>query len=76
MNYKNDCIAAENIPNLSLCCRVEGAILPITDKVDLNGNLVLVNNITPFNETSCKYIITAGSCVRYVDIVILPKIQL
>jgi hypothetical protein len=76
MNYKSG-VAGENLPNYSVCVRDGNIILPIKYKTDLNGNLVLVDNIIPY---TCKddeeYIIPKGTEIRYVDIAIVPKLNL
>jgi hypothetical protein len=75
MNYKSG-IASENIANYSVCIRDGMNITPLKHKNDLNGNLVLVNNIIPYTCKEENYIIPKGSEVRYIDIAIVLKINL
>jgi len=74
MNYKSG-VAAENIANFSVCVRDGMNIIPLKNKNDLNGNLVLVNNIIPYTCKNEIYIIPKGTEVRYLDIAIVPKIN-
>ena len=75
MDYKNGA-ASENIANFSVCVRDGVNIRHIKNKNDLSGNLVLVNNIIPYECKEEVYIIPAGTEVRYIDISIVPKLTL
>lgn len=73
MDYRCDGIASEDLTNLSVCVRKGVDIIPVKCKADLNGNLVLVDNIKHWNSNDRVFKIPKGEYVRYINITLLPK---
>jgi hypothetical protein len=69
-------VAGENIANCSVCIREGNIIRHMSNKNDLSGNLVFVNNIIPYEQIKANYVIQQGKEVHYTDVAIVPKFQI
>ena len=72
--YKGDLMALEDINNNSICVKTSKGIMNMKRENDINEVLVYVRNISP--DDCEEFIIKAGQLCRYIDIVIMPKMNL